>query len=270
LAELNFHVRHEVTPERVWDILTAIAEGYTFEHIVQSDRQIGRMRQLGLLAKKKSDLLLTHVGHELYSIGQQKPEAAMELLHFLHYSLWKHDNPLENTLSWSYRTYCDLLFQRGACSLDSDAREVLTSELNAIITGSEIFAQYMNQTQKGAVSLSTNSLNGMNHWLRRLNPSVIDNDTFSIRTFCPPELLIMAIGFVSGELGSELGVDQLLSTERREAICRICLLDPNSLDRSIEWMLPLYPNVIEPGTHTGSYGRFIRLLHLPTLNDLLR
>lgn len=270
MTELNFHVRHEVTPDRVWDTLTALVEGHSFEHIVQVDRQLGRIRQLGLVSKTRGGYRLTDGGRALYSIGARKQEVAMELLHFLHYSLWDRANPLENTFSWSYRMYCESLFQRNTCALSLASMTLLTAELATLITESEMFGAHIRNTKKGAVSLSTNSLNGMNHWLRRLVPPVIENDTFTVRAFCSPELLLMAIGFVSRETQAEMGVDQLLSTERREAICKVCLLETNALDRALDWMLPLYPQVVQPGTRTGSYGRSIHLLYLPTLNDLLQ
>jgi len=58
----------------------------------------------------------------------------------------------------------------------------------------------------------------------------------------------------------------LLTPERREMLYRICLLEP-ALDRALDWMLPLYPQVI-PGTRAGIYGRFVRLHKLPELSDL--
>ena len=66
------------------------------------------------------------------------------------------------------------------------------------------------------------------------------------------------------------GVDILLSREKRDAICKVCLLDPHALDRALDWMLPIFPNVIALGTSAGFYGRFIRLYKLPTLEDIIR
>lgn len=48
----------------------------------------------------------------------------------------------------------------------------------------------------------------------------------------------------------------------------ICLLEPAALDRALDWMLPLSPQVIEPGTRAGVYGRFVRLRKMPKLSDL--
>lgn len=265
MSLLNFHVRHEVTPERVWGVLEANAEKLPFDHIIQAERQVGRLRQLGLL--DKSGTGPTAVGSQLYRIGLQKRSVAIELLHLQHYTLWQPEKPLENTLAWSYRTYCDMLFERSELILDQVARESLTAELNNAIL--DFFGSQATQTKKGFVSLSTNSLTGINHWLAALEPPAIEEEKFTRRLFCSPELLVMSIGwiFLSGDM--DLDVDLLLTLENRSKLCKICLLQPEALDRVLDWTLSLYPTLIQPGTRTGSYGRFIRLRKLPQWTDLL-
>lgn len=262
---LNFHVRHEVTPERTWEVIVAIAEGNSFNHVIQADRQAGRMRQLGLL--EKSSNRLTDVGVQLYRMGVQKRSVAMDLLHYLHYSLWKPDKPLENTLSWSYRTYCEILFEQKECVLDLSARESFTADLNNKIV--DFFGIQLTQTKKGSVSLSTNSLTGIHHWLAVLDPPAIVEEKYSRRLFCSPELLLMAISWMSLSSGMGLDADLLLTTENRSVICGICLLQLTAFDRVLDWAISLYPALIQPGTRTGSYGRFIRLNKLPQWDDLL-
>jgi hypothetical protein len=270
VSELNFHVRHEVTPERSWDVLTAIVEGFSHEHIVQADRQIGRLRQLGLLQKEKDKTVVSPLGDELYRIGTRKQEVAMDVFHYLHYSLWNESHRLENTLSWSYRAHCDDLFTIRECALDKAGLEHLTAELNNKII--EYFGADVAKTKKGSIALSTNSIKGIHHWLATLNPLVLENDgeRFVCRSSCSPEMLLLGLGYMAQSTGSELGIDLLLTPENREVACRVCLLNPENLDRELDWMLSLYPSIVQPGTLTGGYGRFIRFLKLPTLNDLLQ
>jgi hypothetical protein len=271
MRDLNFHVRHEITPDRTWAVLVAIVQGYDFDHVTQYDRQLSRLRQLGLIDKAGKGFQLMQTGQCLYQIGVGKPDTALDLLHYLHYTLWSTEHPLENGMSWTYRTYCGLLFQRGECTLNPATREALATEMNNIIAQSSVFEPFIaGETKKGAVSLSTNSLSGIHHWLTKLSPPAIEDEKFALRSFCQPELLLMAIGFVIRESESDLSIDQLLTDERREQICQLCLLDPHSFDRSLDWMLPLFPHVLKPGTRTGSYGRFIRLLKSPQLQDLLQ
>jgi len=268
MSELNFHVRHEVTPERAWDVLTAIVEGYPFDHIVQADRQISRLRQLGLLDKGKIRIHATDSGIKLHQIGQQRLEMAMDLMHYLHYTLWHKDKPLQNTLAWSYRSHCDMLMDRGECVLTDDLLNGMTAELNNLAT--ETFGVDIAQTKKGAVSLSVNSLKGIHHWLRALTPTVIDGDTFACRYSCSPELLLLSIGSLFHSINAEPSIDLPLTAQNRDFLCRITLLSPEALDNQLDWMLPLYPTVIQAGTTTGAYGRHIRLLKQPSFDDLIQ
>ncbi len=268
MSELNFHVRHEVTPERTWDVLTAIIEEYSFDHIVQADRQIARLRQLGLIQKDKT--LPSALGKELHRIGTRKREVAMDVFHYLHYSLWDEVRRLENTLSWSYRAHCNTLFAAKEFVLDKARLEHLTAELNNKII--EYFGSDISKTKKGSVALSINSIKGIHHWLAVLTPPVFEDDGehFVCRNSCSPEMLLLGLGHMSRTIGADLDIDLLLTPENRELACRACLLTPEMLDRELDWMLSLYPSIIQPGTRTGGYGRFIRFLKFPTLSDLLQ
>ena len=92
---------------------------------------------------------------------------------------------------------------------------------------------------------------------------------FRKRYYCPPELALLSAGWVARSLNGEIGIDFLLTPERREAMCRLCVLDQSALDRVLDWMLPMYPNVIRPGTSAGAYGRFLHFHKWPEVSDLL-
>jgi len=267
---LNFHVRHEVTPERTTEVLLAISRGYTFDHVIQFERQVGRLRELGLVAGTVPDLELTPLADELLRVADTKPQLLPDLMHYLHYIRWSETTPLEYTFSWTYRTLCDWLVEQGECELAHQWLEAAVTHLLGVIRESPYFGHALAlATKKGAISLSTDSLNGVLHWLRPLRPPVIEGDTFARRHFCPPGLLLLALGYVVQQTEAEVGIDLLLTPERREMLCRVCLLDSTALDRALDWMLPLYPEVIEPGTRTGAYGRFVRLHKMPELSDLV-
>ena len=212
-------------------------------------------------------MCLTNTGKQFYRIGTNKRSVVPDLFHFLHFSLWRPDKPLQNSPSWSYRTYCEMLFERGDCTLDLPSREALTAELNNAIL--DFFGYKLAQTKKGSVSLSTNSLTGIYHWLKALNPPAIVEEKFLGGLFCSPELLLMAISLMSTNADINLDVDILLTPINRLEICRICLLQPEVLDGVLDWTISNYPLVIQPGTRTGSYGRFVRLLKQPQWEDLL-
>lgn len=265
MSTLNFHVRHEVTPGRVWDVLTAVVEAYPFQHITQAERQLSRLRLLGLIEVNKKEVAATTIGFDLYRIGKQRQAVALDILHYLHYSLWCPVTPLVNTLAWSYRTHCDALFARKGCKVDY---LILTSELNSKIYVA--FETHVENTKKGAISLSANSLKGIHHWLRALEPSVLLDDAFALRHFCSPELFLLAVALLINEMAASLQADLLLTAENRERLCQICLLASDAFDRVLDWTLDCYPAHLQPGTHTGSYGRFIRLQRKPVLGDFIK
>lgn len=269
MATLNFHVRHEVNPERVWNILDALVNGVEYDHITQYDRQISRLRQLKLVTGK-GDISPTEDGMELHRIGTKRLEVAWEIMHYLHYVRWRASHPTEDTMFFTYREYCDLLFNKRETEI-SHQRDTFAAEMTSLVTSSSYFSEEIATLAKGAVSLSGNSLIGVEHWLSKLSSEVITSEgKFTLRHYCPPELLLLALGYMTELTEAQLGLDQPLTLERREILCRVCLIQDESLDQMLDWLFPEYPDLIQPGTTTGSYGRFVRVLRLPTLKELLR
>jgi hypothetical protein len=266
VGRLSFHVRHEVKPDRVWGVLEAISEGFEYDHITQANRQLSRLRQLGLVSTN-SHPVLTATGEQIYQLGRTKPDVLREVFHFLHYKQWDPQEPVGSSMFYTYRAYCNLLYGKGALELTHEKREEITAELNGKI--SEEYRDYSNEFTKGAVSLSVNSLRGIEHWLENLSPSILEQGEFSLRHFCVAEPFILALGHVTERFGMELNIDQLMTPEKRRAICQICFLDENDFDKTLDWVLPAYPTIVQPGTSAGSYGRFIRLLKLPSVEDVI-
>lgn len=270
MSRLNFHPRHEVTPERAWEVLTAINTGADFSQVIQADRQLKRLQDLGLIKSRAGEHQPTADGQALCEAVTRKPEIVFELFHYLHYIQWDAAQPLKKTLFWSYRTCCQLLYERQQCTLDTTFKKQMADEMNTMISNSEMFGPHVEaSTRKGAVSISHNTISGVQHWLAALNPIVIEDNIFTRRTFCPPELMVLAVGELYREAEVELGTEMLLLDDKLNAICQLCLLDPQVLTRSLDWMVPLYPQLVQPGTRTGSYGRSIRLLEMPTLNEVV-
>jgi hypothetical protein len=265
MAPLSFHIRHEVTPERCRAVIEAIAEGQTYQHVLQSDRQEARLRQLGLVTGQELSL----EGQALAQVCRQKPVLWGEILHFLHYTRWSPREPTAHAFSWVYRQFTQLLWEANQALVDDGYLKPAVGTLIGIIESEPAFTDVIgSKTRAGTVSLSTASLIGALSWLAVLQPPVMNGQQFSRRFFCPPELMVLALSWVAQTSGGELGIDFLLSPERRKALCMLCLLDHAALDRSIDWALPLFAECIRPGTRAGAYGRFVRFVHWPQLADL--
>lgn len=261
---LSFHVRHEVTFDRAKEVFFAIAREDEYDHILQADRQITRLRQLALLNGND----LSPLGETVFSLCEAKPDLWGDLSHFCHYTLWQPQNSSENGFAWTYRTFVNHIWQQNNVQINVDSLEPVVSKLINDIESEPCFD--LEETQKAVVSLSWRSLKGVLNWLAGVIPPVIEFEQFIRRYFCPPELAILSIGWVAQQTEGELGIDLLLTPERREMICKICLIDPSALDRVLDWTLPLYPEVVVAGTSAGVYGRFLRFLKWPEMVDLLK
>lgn len=259
---LSLHVRHEVTPERAYAVLRGLDDGEPIDYITQFERQLTRLRQLGLVEQDE----LTTLGNQILALCQVKPDLWGDLIHFLHYTLWDSATERSGGFSWTYQRFTNAAWELVEFELSPEIKDSIASSLiNLADTDPDINVEAL---KKGAVSLSKDSIGGVVAWFRSLIPPVLENDHFRRRTFCHPELLLLATGYVAQTTQAELGVDMLLTPERRDAICRLCLLEPAALDRTLDWMLPTYPTVVVPGTSAGTYGRFLRFLKWPTMADL--
>ncbi len=261
---LSFHVRHEVTPRRCYEVITRLRQQEALDDVTQAPRQVARLKQLNLVDDK-----ITPRGLDILNLCQERKVLWGDLLHFFHYTLWTRVTPEKNAYSWTYRTFTEHLWQMRAVDLQDHFWQAVVSHISGQIETGPVFEHKIaTETKDGLISLSKNSLIGILHWLEALTPPVLADHYFIRRHFCPPELALLASGWVAQETEGELKIDFLLTPPRREAICRLCLLEPNRLDRVLDWVLSNYPEVVEAGTKAGIYGRYIRFLKWPEVKDL--
>lgn len=261
--DMNFHVRHEVFPDRILAIMRATSRGDSIEDITQWDRQLKRMRDLGLINDNGD---LTSDAKSILHITTRKEAIWGDLAHFLHYTTWNLKAPNLHGFSWFYRAFCDYLFDQDGFKFgNSETANRVCVIFNSQIEADETFQPYLN----GNPSLSADSIAGIQHWLSALTPHVIEKNIFARRTFCAPELLLLAIGWVFRDEPDPINVPLLLTRPQRAVLCRLCLLDPKFFDRTLDWLLPRFPKVILSEDKSGFYGRSIRLRKLPSLEDLV-
>lgn len=273
--KLTFHVPPDAAPEQVLLLVERLAQEP--KHRFSSNRELLEFAEawnidnrseipslammLSLLEKSANGIGISETGLMLQSL---KPQVHSEIVHFMLYSGWSMERPVLNVPLWSYRQVCDYFWKHSPL----DILQSVTILVEEVINKSEQVFAGVSGGSFGAVSFSDKSIRGVRKWLEALRPPVIEGETFTRRHFCAPELLLLALDYVARQTEAEIGIDLLLTPERREMLCRICLLEPSALDRVLDWMLPLYPEVVEPGTRTGAYGRFVRLRKMPKLSDL--
>lgn len=275
---LSVHIPPEANPETVSALISLLGEDDENEfgsvqeltEFAESQGLSSRTEvqftatKLGLLDRTREAIRLSPIGVAFNSIKQQ---VRGDILHFLMYTTWSRADPLGFLPSWSYRAGCEFYWQAQSIQLTDD---ILNQQVQSMINQADDAFSQMGFEEHQAISFSRKSLTGLLGWLDALIPPVIEERIFTRRSFCPPELLLLAVGYVVRDEDAVTDTDVLLSREKREAICRLCLLEPDALDQALDWMIPIFPNVIEVGTSAGFYGRFVRLHKLPTLADVVR
>ena len=186
-----------------------------------------------------------------------------DLMHYLAYSAWTWETA-STAPFWSYQHTVDYLWTCSRVDLSTHTHD-LVEEVR--VSSRTTFEGYPNYVAERVV-YNIHSVRGVLSWLRELDPPVIVERLFARRQTCSAELIALALGQAARQAGIGAGNDLLLSQERREAVCRICLLEPGYLDRLLDWAIPRFPELLAPGMRGGSYGRSVRLLRLPAVEDL--
>ncbi len=242
------------------------------EGVNASDFLQATSTSMHILEKTVDGIRLSSDGQALAHIRE---DVRGDLLHFLIYTGWNGSQPLEFLQSWGYRNCCDRYWYAGDVQLTND---YLGRQVEETITEARESFLALGITEFDDISFSRRSLTGAHKWLLSLQPPVLFPNTsdfkgdrvFRRRDFCPPELLALALGWVLRDETAIIGIDILLTREKREALCKVCLLAPESLDRALDWAIPTFPALLAPGTSAGFYGRFVRLHKIPTLEDVIR
>lgn len=277
--KLSVHIPPDSNPVNINGLLTELAKNselifespsdlmdFLLEQGIGSRTEIqSTATSMGILKRTTDGIRLSPDG---LALAQTREDVRRDLFHFLMYTGWSEHQPTEFLQSWAYRQVCDQYWALGTVELNSSYLDRHVGEI--ISLAHDTFAE-MNVGAFDEISFSRKSITGAHNWLKAVNPPVIENkEVFKRRAFCPPELLIMVIGYVLRNEDNITGIDILLTPEKRDAICRVCLLEPDAFDRALDWAIPIFSSVISPGTTAGFYGRFIRLNRLPSLRDVVR
>lgn len=273
-VKLTFHIPPEGKPDSVLPLIRLMADqNMTFDSVKEllhfTDEQgLGSRTEIqifaaecGLLDKSQSKVQLSDVGR---NVARLNTNTQPDIVHYLLYTGWQEEQLSKNTVLWSYKEISDVLWERSSVNVLEFSTRLVEEIHNRIRRTFIEVPDY----ERGTASFSQRSVRGARRWLEALTPPVVENNKFSRRHFCIPELMLLALGWIARMTNGETGTDLLLTPERREALCRLCLLEPNALDRSLDYMLPIYPEVLEEGTTAGVYGRFVHLKKWPELSDL--
>ena len=257
---LTFHIPSEFAPDKTLPLLKVI---YDEKAVFSSVKNLQTFaKEHGLSDRVEIQSMASAIGL-LQKNGTTEMHA--DIIHYLLYTAWQSNKPEQYSFLWSYREVVDNYWSRGIVNVVETANliaEEINNRTQTVFSGVEGY-------NFGEVSFSPKSIRGVRAWLEALVPPVIEDNIFTRRSFCPPELSLLAAGWVAQKMEGEIGIDFLITPPRREAICRLCLIEPNALDSVLDWMLPNYQEIVQPGTSAGVYGRYLRFLKWPEIGDLV-
>lgn len=260
-----YHIHHNATPailnallryckEREPTAIYSLADELgiqvgTLQHIVPFGRYCG------LFAA--GSLRLTDLGISLYQLGRQSIELFSEAIHQLLYT--SHHSDSDKRFSWAYAQVVDALWASGERVID----QATVAHLVGMVVDR---AAQTHSVPPERVAFSHNSVLGIRHWLRALDPPVLSNSgkrkTFKRRFYCSAIVLLWAVDALYRITQTPYGVRMFLTLERVEQLCRICVLDPSGLDNVL--MLAKRTSDYERGGlfdygTAGGFGRWLLL-----------
>lgn len=213
-------------------------------------------RELGFVEFNQNKI--TPLGKTISELELQKPDFFADIVHYYQYTLWNGGEPQIHCFSWTYRSLCELLWESATYSI-----------VNRRDVAAELEARARSAFGRADIALSPKSVGGALLWLTELRPDVFDENSniFTRRHFCPPELFVLAVDYIYRANSTNYGTNLLLTEDKCEAICEVCLLDPEGLDRVLDYALSQF-DYLEKGVG-GGWGSYLVLKRQPELQDFL-
>jgi len=222
------------------------------------------LREWGLVDTEQ--LSLTQRGEEFYSLWELKPDTAIDVLHGLQYSLWAHHIPDQNLASWAYQQVCNYLWDYQTLPR---SRDLIANIYDGRDELDETHGNIAN-------AFSSKSVNGAYDWLLPLQPPVIEGvsetstgrrnfkkASFTRRAYCSPALFLMGLGWMAREAGNQFGDLVAIDEERRDKVCRFCLIEENQFDFMLNETLSRFSYI----SVQRSVGLYIVIEREPQLTD---
>ena len=276
MKSYTFHVKHMCSPSSLQALIDLISEypgaedealieygalqGLPIGTTVNSSQSLREnltqcLRDFNLVDRKKNEF--TALGLTFRDVTWQKPQLFGELIHYLFFSTWTPNVPGKYCYSWSYASTVRLLWSSGHM------------ELNVQRLADDISDQIKQQFPAVAISFGANSIRGVLHWLRVLAPAVLPEQNkpqlFARRSFCPPELFVLAVDTTYRQNGIPYGSNLLLEPAIQQQICELCVLEPEGFER-VAGYAKLQFTFLDRGMG-GGWGSYLRLDRAPTFAD---
>lgn len=223
---------------------------------------------LGRLGVVKPDnqFEYTHLGDSLVDVMYRDRKLFDNLLHFLYYTAYDRYPSEHIYSSYTYRAFTNYLYDNAPFDTLRGEKGTIVSEVTAQAKNDETLD--LSYTHSG-VSLSTKSFNNYFRFIDALSPAVNPNERgetpgFEPRSFCPPELLVVAVNYLYQQNDSDYNTLILVTDEIERQIRRICILSDQGFSEVIDYAEQAYPFF----SKKHDFGLNLRLEHEVTFDDL--
>ncbi len=236
-----YHVRHDLQPKQteellilLWDkspcsadalLKAATARGYLLAKR-SPDQLLASLGNLRIIDHRgHGAIYISNLGKLISRVAKYNPSLLPELIHFTYYIIYNERDPASR-FSWAYRLVCEHLWE---------ARSSLINVHALVNLVQEEAQRTFQDSQDFGVSFSQNSVAGVINWLEALEPPCITelasgSRVFNRRSFCPTELVLLALEYMRAKTGTTRISQLQLSNEVRQAIALLCLVDEEALD----------------------------------------
>lgn len=163
-----------------------------------------------------------------------------DLMHYLFYSTWLRSGDIWRARFWLYQHVCELLWNEAPHAMDTFH---LTGKTQKDAANEPAFIQHH-------PAFPDRSVGSVYTWLQKLSPPFLTKTgtrgqlTSQRRDRCTPQLFHLAVDLVYHTLEQCLyGISLGLGDEQIAAICRICLLQPESFWEMLELTEMSFPGI---------------------------
>lgn len=162
---------------------------------------------------------LTEFGRQLIDIYSTNSRLFYDVLHFLFYSAYRQAQNMKYSRFWLYPELCDILWAEAPMEAKTQR---ITNRLQ--IEFCENFPGFH-------ATFNDRSIQGIFPWLRVLEPPFLTKTHIKNwamrRTSCTPQLFHLATDLIYNAIEQlDYGTSLAINQPQIEAICKICLLDP--------------------------------------------
>lgn len=206
---------------------------------------------------------LTDLGEDLIEVSIYDSDLFFELLHWVYTTAYLRNPGPERLISWAYYESSKFLYQSAPIDSFSNRKQDIVDEIiyNAERSDGPGFEQ-----DPGA--FSTKSINGYQKFIEPLNPPVLEDNSFTLRSRVPEELVLLTIDMIYSSPivieTTDYGDLLDLSDEVRKILGTVTFIDPQDIDDALEQTAAAYDYL----NIQSDYRIRLRLIEPVELNDL--